>query len=143
MELALKQAEYASEWGEIPVGALIAKMDGTVIGLGRNRNLELSDPSAHAEMEAIRQAGQYLTSNRLNGCVLVATLEPCLMCAGAIREARLDGVVFGAEDFRSGALVSCLPGFDLDLISPKPWHYGGVLARRCAVLLSDFFADLR
>ncbi len=107
MELALEQARQAAEAGEVPVGALIVK-DGEIIGSGHNRNLLDNDPTAHAEIIALREAGARLGNHRLSGCTLFATIEPCAMCAGAMLHARLARLVYGASDPKAGAAGSVL-----------------------------------
>src|SRR6266852_9258330 len=107
MELALEQARLAAEAGEVPVGALVIK-DGEIVGKGHNRNLLDNDPTAHAEIIALRQAAARLGNHRLVGCVMFATMEPCAMCAGAMIHARLDRPVYGASDPKAGAAGSVL-----------------------------------
>ena len=109
-----------------------------IVGQGRNETEALRDPSAHAEMLALRRAARNVGNHRLGNCVLVVTLEPCLMCAGVIREARVQGVVYGAHDVRAGAVESRLEGLSY-ADGPSPWHMGGVESRACAELLRDFF----
>ena len=143
MFMALAEAKRGAAQSEIPVGALVVKRDGQVLALTHNETLAANDPTAHAEILALRRAAQITGNHRLGGCFLVVTLEPCLMCVGAAREARVEGVVYGAEDVQAGAVSSCLAGLDLPLSTYRPWHYGGVEARACADVLRDFFADLR
>ena len=142
MSLALELAREAAAKGEVPVGCVIAGPDGAVIGRGRNRREESGDATAHAELEAIRQACAALGDWRLSGCTLFVTLEPCPMCTGAIINARLPTVVFGAREALSG---SC--GSVIDLFSERYGHrpavYPGVLREECAALLRDFFRDKR
>ena len=142
MRMALELAREAAAEGEVPVGCVIADENGNVIGRGRNRREEKADATAHAEIEAIREAGEALGSWRLDGCTLYVTLEPCPMCAGAIINARVPMVVFGAADELSG---SC--GSVIDLFFERYGHHpkvlGGVLAVESAALLRDFFASLR
>ncbi len=142
MQLALEQARLAAEVGEVPVGALIVK-DGEIIGQGHNRNLLDNDPTAHAEIVALRQAGARLGNHRLTGCVMFATIEPCAMCAGAMIHARLDRLVYGASDPKAGAAGSLLqvlnhPGLNHCMeIAP------GVLAGKCSEILQEFFRTKR
>ena len=142
MSLALELAREAAAKGEVPVGCVIAGPDGAVIGRGRNRREESGDATAHAELEAIRQACAALGDWRLSGCALFVTLEPCPMCTGAIINARIPTVVFGAREALSG---SC--GSVIDLFSERYGHrpavYPGVLREECAALLRDFFRDKR
>lgn len=142
MEHALELARRAEAEGEVPVGAVVV-LDGRVIGEGWNRNIVLSDPSAHAEMLALRAAAGALGNHRLPGSTLYATLEPCCMCAGAIIHARLERVVFGAADPKTGAAGGC---FDV-LLDARHNHRvevdGGCLADECGELLRQFFRDRR
>lgn len=140
---ALAWAEKADRAGEVPVGALVVDDEGRILGAAHNETEALRDPTAHAEVLALRRAAGAVRNQRLEGCVMVVTLEPCLMCAGAIREARVSGVVYGAADARAGAVTSCLDGLQYGLDGPVPWHYGGVEAERCAALLRAFFAVRR
>ena len=128
---------------EVPVGALVVDDEGRILGAAHNETEALRDPTAHAEVLALRRAAEAARNHRLEGCVLVVTLEPCLMCAGAIREARLSGLVYGAADARAGAVSSCLDGLAYGLEGPAPWHYGGVEAGPCAAVLRAFFAARR
>ena len=142
MSLALELAREAAAEGEVPVGCVIAGPDGAVIGRGRNRREETGDATAHAELEAIRQACAALGDWRLSGCTLYVTLEPCPMCTGAIINARIPTLVFGAREALSG---SC--GSVIDLFSERYGHrpavYPGVCREACAALLRDFFRDKR
>ena len=144
MELALEQAELAAAEGEIPVGAVVIDSEGLVIGAGRNAREAGQDPTAHAEVLAIRQAAAALGDRHLDGCTLVVTLEPCVMCAGVILAARVPRVVFGAWDEKAGAVGSV---YDLlrdgRLPHPVPEDVAGVRADECAQLLADFFAKRR
>ena len=142
MRLALAQAEEAARAGEVPVGAVVVK-DGEVIATGRNAPLQAHDPTAHAEIVALRAAAQRLGNYRLDGCSLYVTLEPCAMCSGAMLHARLSQVVYGAADPKTGAAGSVL-----DLFSHAPLNHhtqvrGGVLAQECGELLSGFFRQRR
>lgn len=142
MSLALKLAREAAEHGEVPVGAIVVDASGRVVGRGRNRREETGDATAHAELEAIREACQALGDWRLEGCALYVTLEPCPMCAGAIINARIPALVFGAREALSG---SC--GSVIDLFSERYGHrpavWPGVLGEDCAALLRDFFRGKR
>ena len=142
MSLALALAREAAQAGEVPVGCLITDGEGHIIGRGRNRREESGDATAHAEVEAIRQACAALGNWRLENCVLYVTLEPCPMCTGAIINSRIPTVVFGAREALSG---SC--GSVIDLFSENYGHhpavFGGVLAEECAALLRDFFRGKR
>ena len=142
MQKAIGLAKQASSLGEVPVGAVLVK-DGTAIGEGFNRPIGLSDPSAHAEMMAIRQAAQNLGNYRLTGTTLYVTLEPCAMCAGLIQHARISRLVFGAYDEKAGACGSLIPVLD----HPKRLHhmeiFGGLEAEACRALLQNFFKERR
>ena len=142
MQMALELAREASAAGEVPVGCVIADAAGRVIGRGRNRREENADATAHAEIEAIREAGEALGSWRLDSCTLYVTLEPCPMCAGAIINARVPILVFGAADAVSGSCGSVIDLFQ-ERYGHAPAVYGGVLAETCAALLRDFFQGKR
>jgi tRNA(adenine34) deaminase len=142
MDEALLLARQAGEEEEVPVGAVIVR-EGNIIGRGWNRNIGLHDPSAHAEIMAMREAGVALGNHRLTACTLYVTLEPCMMCAGAMIHARLDRIVFGASDPKTGAA-----GGKFDLLSDlvhnhAPLVDGGCLADECSTLLKDFFRQRR
>lgn len=143
MDIALDEAEKASASGEVPVGAIIVSQNGEILAKAHNKPIANNDPSAHAEMLAIRKAASKVLNYRLDNAYLVVTLEPCLMCAGAIVHARLAGVIFGAVDHKAGAVCSCLDAFDLPFLNHKPWHMAYVRHVKCAELLSTFFANLR
>ncbi len=143
MDIALKSAMEGALDGEVPVGSLILDENGTILSSAHNETRTLQDPTAHAEIIAIRRAAQRLGNYRLNGCVMVVTLEPCLMCTGAIREARLDGVVYGAADSRAGAIFSCTEGLIYTGEMNAPWSYGGVESENCVKILRDFFLSRR
>lgn len=144
MRAALLEAEAAANEGEIPVGALILGPDGNVIATGRNSRVLEKDPTAHAEVNAIREAARVLGDRVLDGCTLVVTLEPCVMCAGVILAARVPRVVFGAWDDKAGAVGSV---YDLlrdgRLPHALPEVVGGVRADECAALLERFFRARR
>lgn len=143
MHQAIVKARQAPLQGEVPVGALVVDPAGTILAAGHNQPIALSDPSAHAEVMAMRAAGAVLGNYRLEGCVLVVTLEPCLMCTGAIVHARLAGVVYGAADNKAGSVESCFNGLDLPFHNHRVWHMGGIAAPECASLLQDFFQKNR
>jgi tRNA(adenine34) deaminase len=138
MQLALLQAREAQAAGEVPVGAVVVK-DGVVIATGRNAPIGGNDPTAHAEMLALRAAAHALGNYRLDGCELFVTLEPCAMCSGAMLHARLSRVVFGAPDPKTGAAGSVLNLFDHEQLNHQTQVAGGVLADQCALLLQEFF----
>ena len=142
MRQALTLAREAADCGEVPVGCVITDKDGRIIGRGRNRRQETADATAHAEVEAIREACATLGDWRLEDCAIFVTLEPCPMCTGAIINARIPTVVYGAREELSG---SC--GSVIDLFSERYGHrprvFGGVLDEECAGLLKDFFKNKR
>ena len=141
MKAAIELAkEAAAEW-EVPVGAVVVK-DGRIIGTGRNRRELGKNALAHAEIEAIDEACRTLGGWRLFGCTLYVTLEPCPMCAGAAINARLDAVVYGADDAKAGSCGSVVDLFELPY-NHHPACIKGVLKEECTALLTDFFADLR
>ena len=142
MRLALALAREAAEQGEVPVGCVIAGPDGTVIGRGRNRREELGDATAHAEVEAIREACAARGNWRLDDCALYVTLEPCPMCTGAIINARIPTLVFGAREALSGSCGSVIDLFQ-ERYGHRPAVFAGVLAEDCAQLLRDFFREKR
>ena len=141
MRQALALAEEAAGHGDVPVGCVVVK-DGAVIGRGCNRREERGDAGAHAEVEAIRQACRAVGGWNLHDCALYVTLEPCPMCAGAIINARVGTVCYGARDEKAGACGSVLDLF-AERFNHRPRVYGGVLKEECAALLQDFFHDLR
>ncbi|WP_084767148.1 nucleoside deaminase [Leucobacter komagatae] len=144
MAIAMAEAQRAFEEGEIPVGAVVLGPDGGVISTGRNARETSADPTGHAEIVAIREAARLRNDRFLDGCTLVVTLEPCVMCAGVILAARLPRVIFGAWDEKAGAVGSV---YDLlrdgRLPHPVPEVVAGVRAAECAALLADFFATRR
>ncbi|VWX63309.1 tRNA-specific adenosine deaminase [Burkholderiales bacterium 8X] len=142
MQLALSEAAQAAAEGEVPVGAVVVK-DGVLVASGRNAPIALHDPSAHAEILALRAAGRALGNYRLEGCQLFVTLEPCAMCAAAILHARLDRVVFGAFDPRTGAAGSVLDLFGEKRLNHRTGVQGNVLAAEAGALLQDFFRRRR
>jgi tRNA(adenine34) deaminase len=142
MRLALALAGEAEENGDVPVGCVIADADGKIIGKGRNRREESQDATAHAEIEAIREACQTKGSWRLDDCVLYVTLEPCPMCAGAIINARIPRVVFGAREENTGACGSVLDLFS-ENFHHRPAIYAGVCAEESRRLMNLFFRSRR
>ena len=143
MREALEAVHESSSGADVPVAALVVDASGRIVGRGVNMRVAGSDPTGHAEVVALREAGRALGSWRLDGCTLVVTLEPCVMCAGAAVAARLDRVVFGAWDIKAGA---CGSVWDLPR-DPRSLHrletVGGVLADECADVLREFFAARR
>lgn len=142
MTMALERARRAYDLGEIPVGAIVIDPDGNVIGEGWNLREHLQSPTAHAEILAIEQAAKRLGSWRLSGCTLYVTLEPCPMCAGAILNARIPRVFYGARDRVSGACGGVTNLF-MEEFPSRPALVGGILEEECRKLLSDFFEGIR
>jgi len=138
MAVALAEARQAADAGEVPIGAVLVK-DGRVVASGRNAPISLHDPSAHAEINALRAGGAALGNYRLDGCELFVTLEPCAKCAGAMLHARLARVVFGAPDPKTGAAGSVLDLFRETRLNHRTAVQGGVLADECQALLQGFF----
>lgn len=144
MELALALGERAwREYGDVPVGAIVIDSAGLVIGQGANQRELNGDPTAHAEIVAIREASKALNSWRLDGCTLVVTLEPCAMCAGAILQSRISTLIFGAWDEKAGAVGSVVDLIRDPRALSKVEVISGVLAERSSALLKDFFAATR
>ena len=143
MRLALDEARQAAREDEVPVGAVLVAADGRLLARAHNRPVALHDPTAHAEILALRAAGAASGNYRLGGGVLVVTLEPCAMCAAACIHARLAGVVYGAADSQAGAVISRAEYFDAQSANHSLWHMGGVRGAECAELLRGFFAARR
>lgn len=142
MDEALLAAQQARDAGEVPVGAIVVLGD-KIVGRGWNRNLLDHDPSAHAEIVALRSAGAAIGNHRLIGCELFATIEPCAMCAGAMIHARLKRLVYGADDPKAGAVHSVMQVLNHPQLNHKMEVRGGVAAERCAELLQEFFKSRR
>jgi tRNA(adenine34) deaminase len=142
MTLALEQASLAFQKGEVPVGALIT-LGGEILAMSHNSSVSMNDPSAHAEMLAIREAARILDNYRLINATLYVTLEPCVMCAGAIIQARIQRVVFGAGDPKSGAVVSLYRLLHDERLNHTVEVTGGVMKDACAEILSRFFHEKR
>ncbi len=142
MREALSMAHAAECLGEVPVGAVVVR-EGQIIGRGFNSPIGESDPTAHAEIAALRDAARHLDNYRLPGCELFVTLEPCVMCAGAIIHSRIARVVYGARDLKTGAHGSVIDLFAEQRLNHHTDVVGGVLAEECGQLLSDFFAARR
>lgn len=142
MRLALEQAQIARDQGEVPVGAIVVK-DGVVIGRGYNQPIGRHDPTAHAEIVALRQAAAHLGNYRLPDCELYVTLEPCVMCSGAMMHARVARIVYGAPDPKTGACGSVVNLFEQEKLNHHAHTVGGVLADDCAAMLRSFFAARR
>jgi len=141
MALALDVARSATTKGDVPVGAIVITNEGVVVGRGFNEREANNDPTAHAEIVAIRAAAARLQKSRLDGCTLIVTLEPCAMCAGAIAQSRISRVVFGAWDEKAGAVGSVWDVLRDPRSIFKVEVTSGVLEEECAALLSDFFKD--
>lgn len=142
MQIALSLARQAAQNGEVPVGAIVVK-DGVVIGRGSNAPITLQDPTAHAEIIAMREAAQYVGNYRLVGCTLYVTLEPCAMCSGTVQHARIAKLVYGASDPKTGACGSVINLMN----EPKLNHHceviSGILAQECGAVLTEFFKQRR
>ncbi|MDP2153045.1 MAG: tRNA adenosine(34) deaminase TadA [Methylotenera sp.] len=142
MSIALALAEQAALAGEVPVGAIIVK-DGEIIGRGSNAPIGSHDPSAHAEIQAMRDAAKYLGNYRLVDCTLYVTLEPCAMCAGAIQHARITRLVYGANDLKTGACGSVVNLMAEQKLNHHTQVVSGILADECGKVLSNFFSERR
>jgi len=140
MQMALDEAHAAAAAGEVPVGAVLVSTQGAVLARTGNQMRALNDPTAHAEIVAIRQACEALGNERLSGCSLYVTLEPCPMCAGAIAEARIAKLFYGAADVKGGAVDNGVALFNQKSCHHKPEVIGGLRESDCAALLKDFFA---
>ncbi|HEX3819676.1 MAG TPA: tRNA adenosine(34) deaminase TadA [Candidatus Sulfotelmatobacter sp.] len=142
MEEALRCAQRALELGEVPVGAVVVRQ-GQIVGRGWNRNIVDRDPTAHAEILALREAGESVGNHRLGDCELFVTIEPCAMCAGALVHARIKRLVYGADDPKAGAVASVLQVVNHPQLNHKLEVRGGVLAARSAEVLQEFFRNRR
>ena len=143
MEEALLEARQAWEEGEVPIGALVVDPAGRIIGRGRNRPIAAQDPTAHAEIVALRQAAARVGNYRLPGCTMYVTIEPCVMCVGALLQARIQRLVFGAADPKAGAVVSLFRLADDPRLNHRLEVAPGVAAEACRQLLQDFFRRKR
>ena len=141
MRDAIAIASAATSTGDVPVGAIVINKDGVVVGKGSNERETNNDPTAHAEIVAIRNAASRLQNSRLDGCTLIVTLEPCAMCAGAIAQSRISRVIFGAWDEKAGAVGSVWDVLRDPRSIFKVEVTAGILEKECAVLLKDFFSD--
>lgn len=141
MQEAIALARAAHKTGDIPVGAIVINKDGVVVGRGSNEREARDDPTAHAEVVAIRNAAARLQNSRLDGCTLIVTLEPCAMCAGAIAQSRIAHLIFGAWDAKAGAAGSVWDVLRDPRTIYKVEVTAGVLEKDCAALLSEFFSD--
>ncbi len=143
MELALEQASMAANRGEVPVGAVLVGTDGDILASGGNRTIELHDPTAHAEIVVLRQAGHNLANYRFLGATLYVTIEPCVMCAGALVHARIARLVYGATDLKAGGIVS-----QYEIGQDKKLNHtiaveSGLLQEECSLILKEFFRQRR
>jgi tRNA(adenine34) deaminase len=143
MDMCLEEARIAADEDEVPIGALVLHPEMGVIGLAHNQREQLHDPTAHAELIAMTQAGQSLKSWRLDGCILYVTLEPCPMCAGAVVNARMPMVVYGAPDPKAGACDTLYQIPSDTRLNHRAVVVGGVLADRCGAILTEFFQKKR
>lgn len=141
MQEAIEIAKSAKKTGDVPVGAIVINKDGVVVGRGFNEREAKNDPTAHAEVVAIRSAAARLQNSRLDGCTLIVTLEPCAMCAGAIAQSRISHLVFGAWDSKAGAVGSVWDVLRDPRAIYKVEVTAGVLEKDCSALLSEFFSD--
>ena len=142
MEEALRSAQRALEAGEVPVGAVVVS-GGQIVGRGWNRNIADHDPSAHAEILALREAGAAVGNHRLGDCELFVTIEPCAMCAGALVQARIKRLIYGADDPKAGAVHSVIQVANHPQLNHQMEVRGGVLAGRCAEMVQAFFKSRR
>lgn len=142
MEEALREAQSAGAGGEVPIGAVVV-CAGRIVGRGSNRVIRDSDPTAHAEIVALREAGRVAANYRLGGCTMYVTIEPCVMCAGALVHARVDRLVYGADDAKAGAVRSVAQVLHHEALNHSVQVTRGVLAGRCMELLQSFFREKR
>ena len=142
MQLAISEAKAAQVAGEVPVGAVVVK-NGQVVATGQNRNLRDHDPSAHAEIVALRAAGAHIGNHRLEGCEIYVVIEPCAMCAGALMHARVKRLIFGAKDPKAGAVQSTMTVVNRPNLNHKMEVTADVLSEQCAAMLRDFFQAKR
>ena len=142
MALALEEAHRAREAGEVPIGAVIV-LDGAIIGRGFNQPISSGDPTAHAEIVAIRDAARHVGNFRLTGAVLCVTIEPCLMCVGALVHARIRTLVYGAAEPKTGAIVSTVRGAELPGLNHRVEVVGGIREEACRELMQTFFRERR
>lgn len=143
MGIPLEEAFRASKAGEAPIGAALFSATGGLLAAAHNQPIDSCDPTAHAEILCLRRAAEHVGNYRLTGSILVVTLEPCLMCVGALIHARVAGVVFGTKDPRAGALVSNLDGHALPFTNHRMWYVGGVMEEECSAALKRFFLGKR
>ena len=142
MALALEEAHRAREAGEVPIGAVVA-LDGAIVGRGFNQPISSGDPTAHAEIVAMRDAARHVGNYRLTGAVLCVTIEPCLMCVGALVHARIRTLVYGAAEPKTGAIVSTVRGAELPGLNHRVEVVGGIREATCRELMQTFFRGRR
>ena len=142
MALALEEAHRAREAGEVPIGAVVA-LDGAIVGRGFNQPISSGDPTAHAEIVAMRDAARHVGNYRLTGAVLCVTIEPCLMCVGALVHARIRTLVYGAAEPKTGAIVSTVRGAELPGLNHRVEVVGGIREETCRELMQTFFRERR
>jgi len=142
MRIALEEAKKASKINEVPIGAVVV-LNGEIIGKGHNQPILKNDPTSHAEIEAIRNTSKKINNYRLNGADLYVTLEPCAMCYGAIVHSRISNIFFGANDRKSGVCGSCENLSEKNYFNHKPLITGGIMAKECSKILTDFFKTKR
>lgn len=142
MQEALLEARKAEDLKEVPIGAVVL-LNGKVIGRGHNSSIRLHDSTAHAEIVALRQATRNLSNYRIPGSVMVVTIEPCIMCIGAMIQARIETLVYGAADPKAGAVHSCFQVEDAQFLNHRIGIVQGVLEDECSLILKDFFRDRR
>ena len=142
MSKALEQAQKAMKNNEVPVGAIIV-LNNNIIGYGYNQPISKKDPTSHAEIEAIRESSKKLNNYRLTGASIYVTLEPCAMCYGAIVHSRISNIFFGANDRKSGVCGSCENLSEKNYFNHKPLITGGIMAKECSKILTDFFKTKR
>lgn len=143
MALAMEQARQAAERGEVPVGAVLVDQDGQILASDGNRTIELHDPTAHAEIVVLRQAGERMANYRLSGTTMYVTIEPCVMCAGALVHARVGRLVYGATDPKAGGVVSCYEIGRDNKLNHLIEVESGLLQEECSLILKEFFRQRR
>ena len=139
MEIALKEARFAGDRDEVPVGAVIVDKNNNILASNGNRIIELSDPTAHAEILCIREASKKVKNERLTDCTIFSSLEPCIMCATAISYARIRKLFFGAYDYKTGAVESGIKYFETSSCNHKPEFYGGFKEKESELILKSYF----
>ncbi len=143
MAIALDEARKSAQQGEVPIGAVLVSSDGEILAQGGNSPIAHNDPTAHAEILVLRDAAKKLENYRLTGTTLYVTLEPCVMCAGALVQARVKRLVYGADDPKAGGMVSCYTVGRDDILNHTLEVEGGVLAAECSAILKEFFQTRR